>query len=126
MSSRTLELQSLYKSEAGYADLFRMLQAHPPTLEVMERITTVAQLLLLRCTEGHQGECCALEASYCPDCRYVCVVNTHLFFHWLAPHIRLMQVRTGVASFVRALLSSFVWYVIMPEISPNMFRSTCS
>jgi mRNA deadenylase 3'-5' endonuclease subunit Ccr4 len=64
-----------------YADLFAPYMDRKETAAVFHRITTVAQLTLLRTATAING----LH-------RHVLVINTHLFFHPSAPHVRNITV----------------------------------
>ncbi len=52
-------------------------------LSSLQRIGTVAQLALLAPT--------AAEHAASPGSRPLLVANTHLFYHYMAPHIRTMH-----------------------------------
>ena len=60
-----------------------MLQSSPALCEALQKVGTVAQLTLLAPTGA---------ASTWGDARPLCVVNTHLYFHYAAPHIRTLHV----------------------------------
>ena len=73
---------------------------HLASLPSMQRVLTIGQLALL-----------APVGPAAPACRPLCVVNTHLFFHPRAGHIRamhtwvLMQVSRGARGGVDTLIS---------------------
>lgn len=63
---------------AKYGPSFEpMLRTSPALCTALQRVATVAQVLLL--------------APQHPALRPLCLVNTHLFFHYAAPHIRTMH-----------------------------------
>lgn len=62
--------------------LAAFLEAHPSLREALQRVGTVAQLLLLR----------PRDPRHAP----LCLVNTHLFFHNDAPHIRTLHTWAAV------------------------------
>ncbi|PSC75583.1 2, 5 -phosphodiesterase 12 [Micractinium conductrix] len=80
---RSLKLKELFPAEPGeqakYGQRFEpMLSSSPQLQHALQRIATVAQISLL--------------APVQPGDRLLCVLNTHLFFHYMAPHIRTMHV----------------------------------
>ena len=60
-----------------------MLESSPALCEALQKVGTVAQLTLLAPTG---------PASTWGDARPLCVLNTHLYFHYAAPHIRTLHV----------------------------------
>ncbi len=60
-----------------------MLESSPALCEALQKVGTVAQLTLLAPTG---------PASTWGDARPLCVINTHLYFHYAAPHIRTLHV----------------------------------
>ena len=60
-----------------------MLRSSPALCEALQKVGTVAQITLLAPTG---------PASTWGDARPLCVVNTHLYFHYAAPHIRTLHV----------------------------------
>jgi 2',5'-phosphodiesterase len=86
-----------------------MLASSPHLAEALQKVTTVAQLVLLVPTGGSQGPSgsgggtgdgqtgaaeaeAAAAAQGAGGAPPLVVVNTHLFFHPFAPHIRSMHV----------------------------------
>mmetsp|Transcript_8553 Transcript_8553/g.53439 ORF Transcript_8553/g.53439 Transcript_8553/m.53439 type:complete len:825 (-) Transcript_8553:527-3001(-) len=66
----------------GYDWVCKFLEHRTALADVVcNKVTTVAQVAVLRSKQRH---------STSPP---VCIVNTHLFFHSLAPHIRMMQLK---------------------------------
>lgn len=59
-----------------------MLRSSPALCTALQRVATIGQLLLLEPTDPITD----------PALRPICLVNTHLFFHYAAPHIRTMHV----------------------------------
>ena len=69
------------EQEAKHGAAFApMLATSPALAHALQRVGTVAQLTLLEPVRSGGEE------------RAVCVANTHLFFHYAAPHIRTMHV----------------------------------
>lgn len=62
-----------------HAQFEPMLAASPELALALQKVTTVAQATLLAPVDPASGDGC------------LCVVNTHLFFHPYAPHIRTMH-----------------------------------
>jgi 2',5'-phosphodiesterase len=72
---------------ALHAQFAPMLEASPHLAEALQKVTTVAQITLLvpaTAAEPGSGSTAAAEGP-------LAVVNTHLFFHPYAPHIRTMH-----------------------------------
>lgn len=66
----------------GYDWVCKFLEHRTALADVVcNKVTTVAQVAVLRSKQRHSSS---------PP---VCIVNTHLFFHSLAPHIRMMQLK---------------------------------
>jgi len=60
-----------------------LFESSPNLCEALQKVGTIAQLVLLKPTGP--------STSWGPA-RPICVVNTHLFFHYAAPHIRTIHV----------------------------------
>lgn len=78
-------------SESAVAAILPLLQASPQLVDSLQRVGTVAQLTLLQpavrdASSGSSGE--AIDASAAG----LCILNTHLFYHPRAPHIRTLHV----------------------------------
>jgi len=68
-------------------DVRKSLCAHAPTMDVLAKVTTVAQGVLLR--------------DLAIDGRRLLVANTHLYYHPEANHIRLIQLHTLLSELSR-------------------------
>lgn len=108
-------------AQAKYGGVFAgMLRSSPALQTALQRVATVAQLrqaclhllpvpgFCLPTCAGHillaarrkspfcplapSPSPCSLLAPVQPGDRPLCVLNTHLFFHYMAPHIRTMHV----------------------------------
>ena len=64
-------------------ELRPMFESSPALCEALQKVGTIAQLTLLAPTG---------PVSKWGNARPLCVVNTHLFFHYAAPHIRTIHV----------------------------------
>ncbi|PNH06494.1 2',5'-phosphodiesterase 12 [Tetrabaena socialis] len=62
-----------------HAQFAPLLEASPELALALQKVTTIAQATLLAPVDPGPGEGC------------LCVINTHLFFHPYAPHIRTMH-----------------------------------
>lgn len=89
-----LEMKQMFpsnNSEAAiqsspFGELLRpMLQLSPNLCHALQKVGTIAQMLMLS-PKGPQ--------TSSVQCRPICVINTHLFFHYAAPHIRTLHVWT--------------------------------
>lgn len=60
-----------------------LFESSPHLCDALQKVGTIAQLVLLKPTGP--------SSSWGPA-RPICVVNTHLFFHYAAPHIRTIHV----------------------------------
>ncbi|KAL4445318.1 hypothetical protein ABPG77_011143 [Micractinium sp. CCAP 211/92] len=83
VAHRGVTLKHLFPAKPGdaakYGDVFDAMLRSSPHLQVaLQRVATIAQISLL--------------APVQPGDRPLCVLNTHLFFHYMAPHIRTMHV----------------------------------
>eukprot|EP00933_Yihiella_yeosuensis_P050372 TRINITY_DN48170_c0_g1_i1.p1 TRINITY_DN48170_c0_g1~~TRINITY_DN48170_c0_g1_i1.p1 ORF type:complete len:605 (-),score=75.87 TRINITY_DN48170_c0_g1_i1:443-2194(-) len=74
IEQRDLDLTTMAQ-KSGYEDYARLLDEAPELGEVMEKTTTVANLVLLRMSEDFA----------------LCVANVHLYGHPQAPHVRILQ-----------------------------------
>lgn len=96
---REVALKSLFPAEEGgaakYGAAFEpMLRTSPALRAALQRVATVAQMVLLvppGAAASGTADGTAADADD-PALRPLCVVNTHLFFHHAAPHIRTMHV----------------------------------
>ena len=97
-----------------HAALLPLLRASPQLVDALQRVGTIAQLVLLRPTGPSQagarssggivdaaqhlatddGASSPVSASWEHS---LCVLNTHLFFHPRAPHIRTLHVAAALA-----------------------------
>ena len=100
---REVALKSLFPAEEGgsakYGAAFEpMLRTSPALRAALQRVATVAQMVLLvppgaaASGTAHGTAHGAAADADDPALRPLCVVNTHLFFHHAAPHIRTMHV----------------------------------
>ncbi|KAJ9533130.1 hypothetical protein QJQ45_018236, partial [Haematococcus lacustris] len=64
-----------------------MLEASPALAQALQQVTTIAQATVLLPVAPAAG----LPRPHGPACPPLCVVNTHLFYHPYAPHIRSMH-----------------------------------
>ena len=64
-------------------ELRPLLESSPHLCEALQKVGTIAQLILL----SPSGPTSSWGVA-----RPICVVNTHLFFHYAAPHIRTIHV----------------------------------
>ena len=97
-----------------HAALLPLLRASPQLVDALQRVGTIAQLVLLQPVESSQAEACssggsAGSAQQLPTDdgtgspasagwdHSLCVLNTHLFFHPRAPHIRTLHVAAALA-----------------------------
>lgn len=90
--------EEINKSPHG-SELKPMFESSPHLCEALQKVGTIAQLLLL----SPSGP----PASW-GDARPICVVNTHLFFHYAAPHIRTLHVWSMLRNaerFIRSAVS---------------------
>ena len=94
-------------NDPRFADLFGPYLADPSTAKALHKITTVAQLTRLSYHANTDGAAVQTNASTnthaaanedagsttatAAGCRQLLVVNTHLFYHPAAPHIRLIH-----------------------------------
>jgi 2',5'-phosphodiesterase len=90
---------------APHAQFERMLEDSPHLAEALQKVTTIAQISLLVPVAGAEGpQPAQLAGTGSPQpaaaaaadavlrlCPPLVVVNTHLFFHPYAPHIRSMH-----------------------------------
>mmetsp|Transcript_9356 Transcript_9356/g.28148 ORF Transcript_9356/g.28148 Transcript_9356/m.28148 type:complete len:1012 (-) Transcript_9356:263-3298(-) len=79
--------------------LLPMLEASPHLVDSLQRVGTIAQMVVLRAVQarGEQsssGKGAAAEAATAG----LCVLNTHLFYHPQAPHIRTMHTAALMAA----------------------------
>jgi 2',5'-phosphodiesterase len=97
-----------------HAALLPLLRASPQLVDALQRVGTIAQLVLLRAVESsHAGahsssgnvdgaqqvptnDGAGVPASTGWE-HSLCVLNTHLFFHPRAPHIRTLHVAAALA-----------------------------
>ena len=97
-----------------HAALLPLLRASPQLVDALQRVGTIAQLVLLRPVESSQtgvrssggsavgaqqvpaGDGASSPASAGWE-HSLCVLNTHLFFHPRAPHIRTLHVAAALA-----------------------------
>jgi 2',5'-phosphodiesterase len=99
-AQREVALKSLFPADAGggskcAAAFEPMLRSSPALRAALQRVGTVAQVLLLVPSEGAERSSSGAHAGAEDDdgaLRPLCVVNTHLFYHHAAPHIRTMHV----------------------------------
>lgn len=96
--SRDLSMRDVFRRPLSppHHQFDEMLEGSPHLAEALQKVTTIAQISLLLPVEGPPPHCdqqqqqpqeCAAVAQ-CPP---LVVVNTHLFFHPFAPHIRSMH-----------------------------------
>ena len=98
-----------------HAALLPLLRASPQLVDALQRVGTIAQLVLLRPVESSQTEVRS-AGSDADSVRQVpptnngtsdphaagwehslCVLNTHLFFHPRAPHVRTLHIAAALA-----------------------------
>ena len=113
-AARDLSMRDVFKRPLAppHAQFEAMLAASPHLAEALQKVTTVAQLVLLvpvggahdggsssssNGTSAAAGAAAAADAAADADAGGAAappllVVNTHLFFHPYAPHIRSMHV----------------------------------
>jgi 2',5'-phosphodiesterase len=73
---------------AKYGPVFEpMLSSSPALCTALQRVATVGQLTLLAPIDNPSSAAADKQAL-----RPLCIANTHLFFHYAAPHIRTMHV----------------------------------
>lgn len=74
---------------AKYGAAFEpMLSSSPALCTALQRVATVGQLTLLAPVNNLSSDGAAVDEASRP----LCIANTHLFFHYAAPHIRTMHV----------------------------------
>ena len=87
-----LEMKQLFPSDnskaaiqfSPFGEILKpMLQSSPNLCHALQKVGTIAQILML----APKGPQISNES-----CRPICIVNTHLFFHYAAPHIRTLHV----------------------------------
>ncbi|KXZ48132.1 hypothetical protein GPECTOR_30g228 [Gonium pectorale] len=95
---RTARFSALAHADIRLRDAFRrplpplhsqfapLLDASPELEKALQQVTTIAQATLLAPADWETGHSDADSVEGC-----LCVVNTHLFFHPYAPHIRTMH-----------------------------------
>jgi 2',5'-phosphodiesterase len=103
---RDVVMRELFPAAAGgaakyAAPLAPLLDASPALREALQRVGTVAQLLLLAPTgaaiaaaaaAAEAGGPAAAAAAAAAAARPLLLVNTHLFYHARAPHVRSLHV----------------------------------
>ena len=62
---------------------------------------------------------CSLLAPVQPGDRPLCVLNTHLFFHYMAPHIRTMHVWAMVQASAAAGLCGWLGWAAEPAVAAD-------
>ena len=76
-SSCSTNLATFLQTDQACADILTGLQAAPAFLRSLTTKPTIALVAFLKCRDF--------------DSHYVCVVTTHLYFHPLGDHVRLVQ-----------------------------------
>ena len=92
VSSAAVPLKEFIQNDPLCSDLYKALQAAPTVLQSLLTKGTIVLSAFLRCLEK-------------PN-HFLCVANTHLYFHPMADHIRLLQVVISLR-FVEASLHKF-------------------
>lgn len=80
ISQKDIILKDYFLNDPCNSDLLQRVKLAPDLLEKLSSRTTVAQLVVLQCTDH--------------PCDYICLVNTHLYFRPSAPFIRNLQAMT--------------------------------
>jgi 2',5'-phosphodiesterase len=89
-------MQDVFKPPlaARHSQFKTMLDASPALTEALQKVTTIAQMLLL-VPRGTADPCSSSSSSssssHQPAAAPLLVINTHLFFHPYAPHIRSLH-----------------------------------
>lgn len=86
-----------------------MLAASPALAEALQKVTTIAQACLLVPKAPPAGAAAEAGCRGPGPAGPLCVINTHLFFHPYAPHIRTMHtaaILEEVAAFLDACMQS--------------------
>lgn len=73
--------------QCSVSDVMPMLKSSPALCTALQKVGTVAQLVILEPIVPEE-----LATEYNSPAPNICVVNTHLFFHGSAPHIRSIHV----------------------------------
>ncbi|KAL6757708.1 Endonuclease/exonuclease/phosphatase [Haematococcus lacustris] len=89
LQSRDILLRDAFRQplSAAHAHWQPMLEASPALAQALQQVTTIAQATVLLPVAPAAG----LPRPPGPACPPLCVVNTHLFYHPYAPHIRSMH-----------------------------------
>ncbi|KAJ9532675.1 hypothetical protein QJQ45_010759 [Haematococcus lacustris] len=106
LQSRDILLRDAFRQplSAAHAHWQPMLEASPALAQALQQVTTIAQATVLLPGEGlvwlfnsqlaslpAMAPAAGLPRPPGPACPPLCVVNTHLFYHPYAPHIRSMH-----------------------------------
>ena len=92
MSSERISLSEFFQNHASCSSLYQGLKAAPTVVKELTTKHTIVQLDFLRCLQM-------------PD-HFLCVANTHLYFHPMGDHIRLIQVEISL-KLIKTTLDAF-------------------
>lgn len=93
MSTECTSLSEFLQTHPSCSSLYEGLKAASTVLQELTARHTIIQLVFLKCLQkpGH----------------FLCVANTHLYFHPMADHIRLIQVEISL-KFLKTALDAFI------------------
>lgn len=93
LSSESVAIREFLQHDFACSDLHRALHAAPTILQDLLGKHTIVLLAFLKCLDQ-------------PN-HFLCVANTHLYFHPMADHIRLLQVEISLR-YIKARLDRFL------------------